>query len=205
MMQFDLAEWWTALVTIEKVFWGISIIFSVLFFIQFVLSAIGLDFDTDADVDVGTDTGFTTDASFTVFSVRSFIAFFTFFGWAGVGVLSGGGTSLWAVVFGMIAGFAAMFLVGYIMYAFTKLQDNGSVFNPYEAIDTIGTVYLRIPANEGGTGKIQIELQGALKEIDAISYEKQLIPTGTSIRVVDIIDDETMVVEPVDKYLEAGD
>lgn len=206
MMLLVLGEWWAALAGIEKIFWGISIIFSVLFFIQFVLSLIGLDFETDVDmdVDVDTDTGLTPDASFTVLSVRSFIAFFTFFGWAGVSVLSNGGSGLWAVGIGTMAGFSAMLLVGYIMYAFARLQDEGSVFNPYEALDEIGTVYMRIPANKQGAGKIQIKLQGSIKEIEAITAETAMIPTGTSIRVVDIIDDKIMLVEPVDKYLNTG-
>lgn len=199
MMEFDLSEWWAALAGIEKVFWGIAIISSILFFIQFVLSLIGLDFDSDFDVD--TDTGLSTDASFTVFSVRSFVAFFTFFGWAGIGVLNNGGSPLLAIGLGLIAGFLAMALVGYMMYAFTKMEDSGSVFNPYEALDQEGTVYLRIPPNQEGKGKIQITLQGALKEIDAMSNENKIIPTGAAIRVVDIIDDKIMVVEPVQKYL----
>ena len=67
----------------------------------------------------------------------------------------------------------------------TKLQDEGSVFNPYEALDEVGTVYMRIPANKQGTGKIQIKLQGSIKEIEAVTAESATIPTGTSIRVVD--------------------
>lgn len=204
MMLLVLGEWWAALAGIEKIFWGISIVFSVLFFIQFVLSLIGLDFDTDVDIDVDTDTGFTPDASFTVLSVRSFIAFFTFFGWAGVSVLSNGGSGFWAVGVGTMAGFSAMLIVGYVMYAFARLQDDGSVFNPYEALDEVGTVYMRIPANKQGVGKIQIKLQGSIKEIEAVTAESSTIPTGTSIRVVDIIDDKIMLVEPIDKYLNTG-
>ncbi len=208
MMLLVLGEWWAALAGIEKIFWGISIVFSGLFFIQFVLSLIGLDFDTDVDIDVDVDmdidTGFTPDASFTVLSVRSFIAFFTFFGWAGVSILSNGGSGYWAVGVGAMAGFSAMLVVGYIMYAFAKLQDDGSVFNPYEALDEVGTVYMRIPANKQGAGKIQIKLQGSIKEIEAITAESTTIPTGASIRVVDIVDDKIMLVEPIDKYLNTG-
>lgn len=202
MMLLVLGEWWAALGGIEKVFWGISIVFSVLFFIQFVLSLIGLDFETDTDVD--TDTGFSPDASFTVLSVRSFIAFFTFFGWTGVSVLGNGGSGFWAVGLGTIAGVAAMLVVGYIMYLFARLQDDGSVFNAYEAIDELGTVYLRIPALQQGSGKIQIKLQGSLKEVDAVTHDNEQIPTGASIKVIGVIDDKILVVEAIDKYLKSG-
>lgn len=203
-MLLVLGEWWAALGSIEKVFWGISIVFSVLFFIQFVLSLIGLDFETDTDFDVDTDTGFSPDASFTVLSVRSFIAFFTFFGWTGVSVLSNGGSGIWAFGMGSIAGFAAMLVVGYIMYLFARLQDDGSVFNAYEAIDEIGTVYLRIPAVQQGIGKVQIKLQGSIKEVDAVTRDGEQIPTGASIKVIDVIDEKILVVEAIDKYLKSG-
>lgn len=203
MMLLVLGEWWADLAGIDKIFWGISIVFSVLFFIQFVLSLIGLDFETDVDVD--TDTGFSTDADFTLFSVRSFIAFFTFFGWTGVLILNNGGTTFWAIAFGTLSGFLAMLLVGYLLYLFARLQDDGSVFNPYEAVDEVGTVYIRIPANQQGTGKIQIKLQGSIKEMEAVTRDSEQIPTGAAIRVIDILDDETtMVVESLDKYLKSG-
>lgn len=203
MMLLVLGEWWADLAGIDKIFWGISIVFSVLFFIQFVLSLIGLDFETDVDVD--TDTGFSTDADFTLFSVRSFIAFFTFFGWTGVLILNNGGTTFWAIAFGTLSGFLAMLLVGYLLYLFARLQDDGSVFNPYEAVDEVGTVYIRIPANQQGAGKIQIKLQGSIKEMEAVTRDSEQIPTGAAIRVIDILDDETtMVVESLDKYLKSG-
>lgn len=204
MMLLVLGEWWTALAGMEKIFWGISIVFSVLFFIQFILSLIGLDFDSEVDMSVETDTAFETDASFTVLSVRGFIAFFTFFGWTGVLVLNNGGSGLWAVGFGAIAGFLAMLLVGFMMYLFLRLQDDGSVFDPYEAIDEIGTVYMRIPPNQQGVGKIQIKLQGSVREIEAITRDSELIPTGAAIRVIDVIENHTMVVEPIDKYINTG-
>ncbi len=204
MMLLVLGEWWTALAGVEKIFWGISIVFSVLFFIQFILSLIGLDFDSEMDMNVETDTAFEIDPSFTILSVRGFIAFFTFFGWTGVMVLNNGGNGLWATGFGAIAGFFAMLLVGFMMYLFLRLQDDGSVFDPYEAIDEVGTVYMRIPPNQEGSGKIQIKLQGSIKEIEAVTRDGELIPTGTAVRVIDILDEKIMIVEPLDKYLNTG-
>ncbi|MFT6150397.1 MAG: hypothetical protein ACJAUH_003102 [Saprospiraceae bacterium] len=205
-MLLVLGEWWAALAGIEKIFWGVSIIFSVLFFIQFVLSLIGLDFDSDVDMDFDSDvdSGFSTDVSFTVLSVRSFIAFFTFFGWTGVLVLNNGVSGLWAVGFGAIAGIAAMLIVGYMMYLFARLQDDGSVFDPYEALDEVGTVYMKIPAGQQGSGKVQIKLQGSIKEVEAVTRDGEPIPMGTAVRIIDILDEKIMIVEPLDKYLNTG-
>lgn len=205
MLLLVLGEWWAALGGMEKLFWGISIIFSVLFFIQFILSLIGLDFDTDVDADVGgVDMEGGLDADFTVFSMRSVIAFFTFFGWTGVSVLNGGGSSALAIGAGAVVGILAMGIVAYMMYAFSKLSDEGSIFNIYESIDSVGTVYLKIPANSEGRGKVELNLNGVIREVDAMTQEGLPLPTGSSVRVIDIIDDKMILVEPADKYLKSG-
>lgn len=204
MMLMVLGDWWSELANVDKFFWGVSIIFSVLFVIQFVLSLVGLDFDHDADHDVDfsadADHDLSVDHDFTILSVRSFIAFFTFFGWTGVLILRGGGSSLSAIALGSLAGFVSMLIVGYIMYLFTKLQQDGTLdFD--NAIFEEGEVYLSIPANEEGSGKIHIELQGSLRELPARSRDGVAIKTGTKIRVVEVLEDHTLIVEPVNKFL----
>ena len=126
MILLNLGDWWVALSGAQQAFWGIAIVFSILFLIQFVFSLIGLDADTDMDGDldiagdVDTDPGFGLDADFTVFSVRSIIAFFTFFGWTGVLVLNAGGNVLSAIGFSFLSGTIAMFIVGYLIYLFSS-------------------------------------------------------------------------------------
>ncbi len=188
--------WWEGLTGAGQAFWGISIVFSVLFVIQFVLSLIGVDFDMDMDGDVDTDFGM--DADFSLFSIRSIIAFFTFFGWTGVLMLDAG-FGLWAaIITSLITGFLAMVIVGYMMYKFTKFDESGT-FNPDSAINHVGEVYLFIPAAKSGYGKIHLKLKGALKEMDAVTDEKSEIPTGSKIKVLDVLDDNLLLVEKIDK------
>ena len=81
----SLNNWWHSLNGLEQVFWAIALIFTILFLIQFVLSIIGLGVDSDVDMSGHLDTDlhgdmphdYTVDPSFTLFSVRSVIAFFT--------------------------------------------------------------------------------------------------------------------------------
>jgi len=197
----SLSTWFGDLNTVEQIFWGISIIFSVLFVIQFVFSLIGFDFDTDVDADVsGGD--YSLDTDFTVFSVRSIIAFFTFFGWTGVLVLRSGAGAGAAVGFGLLAGTVAMLIVAYMFYLFMKLTKDGNV-DLSEALYNTGEVYLTIPSDKSGQGKIHIQIQGILKEMDAISDGKALA-TGVPVRVVDILNNNILVVEPVETYLPSG-
>ncbi len=197
-----LGEWWSSLNGVQQVFWGISIVFSVLFIIQFVISLIGLDFDGDVDVDVDTDTGssdYSLDADFTLLSVRSIIAFFTFFGWTGVLVLNTGGSTLMALGMASISGFAAMLLVGYMIYMFSKLSQDGNI-DIREALFNTGEVYLTIPAQKNGYGKIHVKIQGSLKEMDAIT-EGNALPTGVPVKVIEILDENLLLVESAEAYL----
>ena len=184
MILLNLGDWWAALSGPHQAFWGIAIVFSILFMIQFVFSLIGLDADTDMDGDmdisgdVDTDPGFGLDADFTILSVRSIIAFFTFFGWTGVLVLNAGGSTLSAIGFAFISGILAMLLVGYLIYLFSKLSQEGNI-NINNAIFNTGTVYLSIPpASEGGQGKIHVTIDGTMREMNAITKENKKLPTG---------------------------
>jgi len=205
IMTITLLSWWSDLSNIQQIFWGISIVFSVLFVIQFVLSIIGIDFDADAEADIGDVDGVDgLDADFALLSVRSIIAFFTFFGWTGVVALGGGVGSMVAILMASSAGFLAMLVVAYIFYLFMKLQSSGTL-NLDNAIGGVGQVYLPVPGDKNGIGKVQIKVQGSLRELDAIS-DGQEIPRGAPIRVIDVIDNQMLLVEPVvaetNKYLE---
>jgi len=207
MILLNLGDWWVALSGPQQVFWGISIVFSILFLIQFVFSLMGLDADTDMDGDMDisgeldADPGFGLDADFAVFSVRSIIAFFTFFGWTGVLVLNAGKSTLTAITTASIAGILAMLLVGYLIYLFSSLSQEGN-YNINNALFNTGKVYLTIPAAESGEGKIHLIIDGTMREMEAITKEGERIPTGADIRVVEILDNNLLLVEPIEKLLE---
>jgi len=197
MLLLTFGSWWGALEGIQQVFWAIAIVFSVLFVIQFVFSLIGLDMDADVDVSAdGLDTGASLEADFSVISSRGIIAFFTFFGWTGVLMLNAGGTTLSSIIAASAAGAAAMFIVGYMMWQFTKLDQEGNI-DINDAIFNTGEVYLTIPAKDGGQGKVHINIEGSLKEVDAITENGVSLPTGSFIRVVEVIDNRILLVEPI--------
>lgn len=204
MTTLFFGHWWQELNSTEQVFWGISLIFSVLFIIQFVVSLLGLDFDHDADFEVGgssaVDGGYTLDADFTLLSVRSIIAFFTFFGWTGVIALRSGASTLVALGFASAAGFVAMFIVGYMLYLFSKLNEDGNI-DINEALFQVGEVYLAIPSEEKGHGKVHVKIQGSLREMDAVTKGAPL-PTGAPIRIVEILNNNLLLVEPAENYLQ---
>jgi hypothetical protein len=195
-----LENWWNELATAQQFFWGIAIIFSVLFFIQFVLSLIGIDFDGDSSFEsfsdaAAVDGSYQIDPSFSLFTVRGIIAFFTFFGWSGVVLLEEGSTLFWTLAFALFSGLLGMFVVAYLLFWFSKLGKAANV-DIHEAMYKVGEVYLTIPPNRNGQGKIHISLGNSLREMDAISEYFDAIPTGSKVRVIEIIDSELLVVEP---------
>jgi hypothetical protein len=194
----SLDDWWQALAASQQVFWVIACISSALFVALFGMSLLGVDADTDADVDfdVDHDTGhdFSLDKDFSAFSVRSIIAFLTFFGWTGVYLLSQGSSVMWAILVATMSGAAAMFVVAYMIFKFAQLEKSTTV-NVYNALDRTGEVYLSIPQHLEGKGKIHIVVDGSLHEFDATTNGLQL-PTGSHVRVVDVLEGQVLLVEP---------
>ena len=189
---FSINQWWDALSAPHQVFWFIAVVFSVLFFIQFVLVLMGFDMHDTEGVDMHADTG-SFEHEFSALSVRSIIAFFTFFGWTGVLTLNNN-LGVWvAITFSSIAGLAAMFIVAYLMFKFSQLEQSGTL-DLYHALDQEGEVYLTIPGAQSGRGKIHLKVDGRIRELDAIT-DGDILKTGSPIKVVDILEDNVMKVE----------
>jgi hypothetical protein len=57
-------------------------------------------------------------------------------------------------------------------------------------------VYIPIPANKSGTGKIQISVKGSVHEINAIT-ENDRLPSGSLVRVIKIESNNLVLVEKI--------
>jgi hypothetical protein len=187
----NINQWWEGLSSAHQVFWFIAIIFSVLFLIQFILLLIGFDTDSgslDHPGDVGS-----FDHEFSALSVRSIIAFFTFFGWTGVLAIRND-LSVWlAVLLASLTGLAAMFIVAYMIYKFSQLEQSGTL-NLYNALDQSGEVYLPIPGQGKGVGKVNVKVDGKIRELDAVT-EGDTLKTGMQVKVTEIMDGNVLRVE----------
>jgi ABC-type transport system involved in multi-copper enzyme maturation permease subunit len=69
-------------------------------------------------------------------------------------------------------------------------------FNYQEALSSTGEVLQYIPPHQEGLGRVHINLRKAPYALDAISIGAEIKP-GDSVRVVDIINDHILVVEPL--------
>lgn len=126
-------------------------------------------------------------------TTRGIVAFLTVSGWTGICSMELGVPSLLAIILAVHFGAAAMIGIAYLVRAMMGLQSSGTV-QYRKALGMIGDVYLPIPANGGGVGKVSLAL-GGVKEYDAVTTEETAIKTGELVRVTDIIRDGIMVVE----------
>jgi hypothetical protein len=190
------SDWFNQLDPTLRIFWGIAIFSSIVVIIQMTMSFAGMgDIDSgDADVDFSTDTDSLDDAgSMHLLSIRNIFYFLLGFGWAGI--------SLWNTIPDTIVLTAAAVLVGCLFVAvfiflfrqMMKLQSNGA-FNVNDAVGKLCDVYLRIPGQNQGQGKVQISFNGSVQELDART-QGQPLPSGTKVRVLRVIDKKVLEVE----------
>jgi len=150
----------------------------------------------DAEVDIeGMDAAYTdTDVSFKFISLQGLTAFFMMFGLVGLALSKSAQADLVSLGGGIVAGVFTVWVISRIIIGAQKLQSEGTI-NMRNAIGLEGTVYLRIPADD--IGKVNLVLQGALKEFNAVAADKAVIQTGERVRVVGLAAGETLVVERI--------
>ena len=191
-----LSDWFIQLDPALRFYWGIAIFASIVVIIQMTMSFVGMgDIDSgDADVDFSTDTDSLDNAgSMHLLSIRNIFYFLLGFGWAGV--------SLWSTIPNLILLCIVSVLVGCLFVAIfiflfrqmMKLQSNGA-FNINDAVGKVCDVYLRIPGENQGLGKVQISFNGSVQELDARTAGEPL-PSGAKVRVLRVIDKKVLEVE----------
>lgn len=210
--------WWDSLSVAAQIFACIAIPATLVLVIQTVLMLIGIgaeaagddgfslgdlfaDSDTDADVDgVFSDDVPDGDVDPTgldalrIFTVRGIIAFLVVFGWVGYGMVNAD-VALWiTVIVATICGFAMMTVLALFMRAVMKLRNDGNLDNR-NAVGVSGKVYLTVPANRKGEGKVNVMLQGSFVERDAVTDEDSDIPTGCEVVVTGLSGQTALVVK----------
>ncbi len=74
-----------------------------------------------------------------------------------------------------------------------KTLEEDNTFTLSHLTGKTGTVYLSIPSNVSGSGKIQISVKGTVHELDAIT-DGEKIETGSKIKVVEVVDNNLIKV-----------
>ena len=175
-----------------QVFWGIALVTSVFFVIQTIMAFMGLDADMDdgagfEDVELEGLSGY--------FSFRNLINFLLGYGWGGVLLQGAIPNTMWLEVAAVGVGLVFVLVFVFLLRQVMKLSTD-KTFQMDEAVGAIADTYLRIPAEKKGTGKVMVSVRGSVHEIDAMT-EGEEIPTGTKVRVAQVIGSELLLVERV--------
>ncbi len=157
----------------------ISIFSGGLLILLLILSIIGgmdLDFDVgDTDVDTHGDTGFGG-----LGIIKSGLTFLTIGSYVVKLMLAMSISPILTILAGIIAGVIAVLILSWFLNLLLKNQSNVN-WEYYEAEGKTGKVYLKIPSD--GTGIVNIEINGIVREIKAQSIDKVEIPTGSNVLV----------------------
>ncbi len=200
-----IATWWADLSPVMKLLWGVTLTATLIFIIQTVMTFLGADADgTDFDMDVDTSLDGTDlsniDSGANLYTFRNFVNFFLGFGWTAIILQPSVKSTAVLVIISVLVGVALVALVMYMFKWLYSMQQSGNI-NVYKAaVGCQGKCYLRIPGERAGEGKVQITIQGAVREYDAVTDGDE-IKTGASVKVLEAIDGNTLLVEELNSYI----
>jgi len=182
----------------DMVFWSTALFGTTLFFMRLCVTMIGGLADEWADGDdvVVDDEVHHHTGSFKLFTLHSLSGFFMMFGWIGLACTKqlhyGQAASMVCALF---AGGMTMILIAFIFKWSRLLVSHGTQFDIEKTVGLVGTVYQRIVGNE--PGKIHVVVDDITRELLALSVGGDDIESFCIIRVVRVLDYETVIVQRV--------
>ncbi|MGX1928389.1 hypothetical protein [Flagellimonas sp. 2504JD4-2] len=192
-----MEEWFTALTLFEKVYWITAIAGSIVLLILVVLTFVGGDVEDvsgDVDADIDGDGGI----GFQFLSFKNLMGFFTIFGWSGISCIDNGLSTGVTILVSVVCGLLMMFAMASLFYYLSKMQSSGTL-ELKNALNQIGEVYLTIGANRSSIGKVSINVQGTLRELEALTDEDVDLKQGNVVKVNEVTDNGILIVKLLNK------
>lgn len=176
-----------------KIFWYIAIPTTLIFAVQAILTFLGVDSSDglEADFDSNLDSG---DTTFQLFSLRNLINFLLGFSWTGISFFNTISNPILLISISVIVGCSFVFLFFLIIKQVQKLEEDNS-FKLENTLNKTAEVYLSIPENKTGKGKIMISINGSFHELDAMTEHPQKISSGSTVKVVKIENNNIIIVQ----------
>mgnify|MGYP000926006434 CR=1 FL=1 len=165
-------------------FWWVAIIASAIFVFQTILTFTGSDSGHDGiNADFSGDLD-GVDAPFQMFTLRNLVNFLLGFGWTGIAFYNSIHTSVLLILLATIVGVAFVALFFIVIKQFLKLSEDNTL-DMNKLVGHNGDVYLTIPGNMSGKGKVQISFKGSNHELVAMTAGDTL-PSGTAVKVMSV-------------------
>ncbi|VTR98616.1 hypothetical protein [Tuwongella immobilis] len=181
----------------DSVYLFCVVIGGVVLLLQTGLLLLGLG-DDHGHLSHSTDSGDTpSDWWWSLLSVRTLTAGATFFGLGGMLARGAEIAGDRAVLIALACGGAAMYAVNALVQWLLSFQADHTV-SLNETIGCQADIYLRIPPNRTGRGKVMLTVRNRTLELDAMTEHGVLLPTGGKAIVLSVEPGETLLVGPVE-------
>ena len=148
--------------------------------------------DGDAGHDADHDHGHGSSWFVGVLTFRTIVTAVTFFGLAGLTALEAKADPSFALGVACLAAVGSLFAVWWLMQGLQRLKADGTL-RIDRAVGKTGTVYLSVPGNQEGAGKVTVKLQNRTVEYLAVTRQ-QALATGTPVQVVAVTGPDTVEV-----------
>ena len=169
----------------DSIFAVFAYLGTLFFVLQFLFSLFGAEGYEEA-----------SGGDFKWLSKQALSGFAMMFGWIGLTCVKEFSLDpVLSVVVSVAGGLVAFFVTGFIFRMAKGLRSSGSVFRIEDTLGKEAIVYHRI--NQGNPGKITVSLHDLTHEIDAISFSNEELPSFSTVRVIGMQDDKTVIVEKV--------
>lgn len=201
-----ITTWWASLSVVMKILWGVTLTASLIFVIQSILTFIGADageggIDADIDIDFDSDAAdAAVDGGTNLYTFRNFVNFILGFGWSAILLQEKIQSVPLLLIISTAVGVALVAIVMYLFKWLSSMQQSGNINVFKAAVGCIGSVYLTIPGERKGEGKVQISINNSVREYNAVT-DGDTLRTGTQIRVVEVLSPDTMLVEPLESLI----
>jgi len=198
-----ITAWWTSLSVMMKILWGITLAASLVFVIQTILTFIGADVDSDFDMDasdVDDPSMIDGHSGMNLYTFRNLVNFLLGFGWTAILLKDSVKSNLLLILISALVGVALVVMVMYLFKWLNSMQQTGTIDVFKLAAGCQGKVYLSIPGERKGAGKVQVTINNSVREYDALT-DGDTLPTGTDIKVVEAINESTVLVEPLNSLI----
>lgn len=185
-----------------KIMWCIALSASLIFLVQSIMTFVGLggDADLDAGGDFDADGADGVDPGMNLYTFRNLINFLLGFGWTAIVFYDKISSKALLIGLAFLVGVIFVAVVMYLFKLLYSMQASGNINVEKSAVGCEGKVYLTIPAERRGSGKVQITINDSVREYTAITDGEEL-RTGTDIKVAEVINQTTLVVEPINSLI----
>lgn len=181
-------DWWNALSLAKSIFYGIGIAAGGMALLLAILAFIGLEHHDALDSGDAGGGG--------IFSVKPLTGFFLGFGWTGGLAMDAGLSGFAALACGVAAGGAIMAVIIAMFRTIMGMRSDGTA-RIADSLGAVGTVYVTVPAARASGGQVIVNFKGRQETYAALQTGATPIAGGDKVRVREVVDTRTVLVEPL--------